>query len=173
MAAETPTRLGGLPDTRALFPRSSSRVVRALFNAPVWLYRLKLGWLLGHHFMLLTHRGRTSGGLYQTLLEVVHHDPRTRESIACSGWGTRADWYRNIMANPPIAVETGGHRYESPTFRLLSPEENYPIVAEYVRRIRAIARPLAYRLGLDIVATRAPRPRSASAHGFVPPHFSQ
>jgi hypothetical protein len=80
----------------------------------------------------------------------VHYDPRTRESIACSGWGTRADWYRNITATPPIAVETGGHRYEHPSCRVLPPEENYPIVADYMRRLPAIARPLAYRLGLDV-----------------------
>ena len=88
--------------------------------------------------MLLTHRGRTSGRTYQTALEVVHYDPRTQESIVCSGWGTRADWYRNIIASRPIAMETGGHRYENPSFRVLAPEENYPIVADYMRRLPAM-----------------------------------
>jgi hypothetical protein len=84
------------------------------------------------------------------VLEVVHYDPRTHESVACSGWGRRADWYRNIIADPPTALETGGRRYENPRFRELPPEENYPIVAEYVRRLPRVARPLAYRLGLDV-----------------------
>jgi deazaflavin-dependent oxidoreductase (nitroreductase family) len=140
----------GRPNARAMFAWSPSPVLRACFNAPAWLYRVGLGRLLGHRFLLLTHRGRTSGRVYRTVLEVVHYDPRTRESIACSAWGTRADWYRNITASPPIAVETGGQRYENPSSRVLASEENYPIVAGYVRRLPAIARPLAYRLGLDV-----------------------
>jgi hypothetical protein len=64
--------------------------------------------------------------------------------------GARADWYRNIMANRPIAMETGGTRYENPSFHVFALEENYPIVADYVRRLPAMARLLAYRLGLDV-----------------------
>jgi deazaflavin-dependent oxidoreductase (nitroreductase family) len=135
---------------RAMFARTPSPLLRGFFKAPHCLFRLGLGWLLGHRFLELTHRGRSSGRLYRTVLEVVHYDPRTQESVACSGWGRRADWYRNIIADPPTAVETGGRRYENPRFRELPPEENYPIVAEYVRRLPRIARPLAYRLGLDV-----------------------
>lgn len=138
------------PNVRALFGRSPSRLLRAFFKAPGWLYRLRLGWLLGHRFILLTHRGRKSGRAYRTVLEVVCYDARRQESIACSGWGSRADWYRKIMTTPPIAVETGGYRYKDSSFRVLAPEENYPIVANYVGRLPLFARPLAYRLGLDV-----------------------
>lgn len=142
---------------RALFPRSQSRALRAFLNAPNWLYRMGLGWVLGHRFMLLTHRGRTSGRIYRTVLEVVRYDPRTQETIVCSGWGTRADWYRNIKARPPVAIESGGRRYENPSFRVLPPDENYPIVADYVRRLPPVARPLAYRLGIDVPGSEAER----------------
>jgi hypothetical protein len=52
----------------------------------------------------------------------------------------RADWYRNIMARSPVAFETAGHRYETPSFRALAPEDNYGIVADYMRRLPATAR---------------------------------
>jgi deazaflavin-dependent oxidoreductase (nitroreductase family) len=109
-----------------------------------------LGGVLGHRFLELSHHGRNSGRLYRTVLEVVRYDPRAQESIVCSGWGVRADWYRNIIANPRIALETGGRRYEDACFRELAPGENYAIVEEYVRRLPRIARPLAYWLGLDV-----------------------
>jgi deazaflavin-dependent oxidoreductase (nitroreductase family) len=157
VTAPATTSAAGLPDARAMFPRSHSRVLRALFNAPIWLYKLRLGRLFGHRLMLLTHRGRTSGRTYRTVLEVVHNDPHTQETIACSGWGTRADWYRNITASPPIAMETGGVRSENPSFRVLAPQENYSILADYVRRLPAIARPLVYRLGLDVRGTEEER----------------
>jgi deazaflavin-dependent oxidoreductase (nitroreductase family) len=180
-AVQAASKLAGEPDARAMFERSPSPVLRVFFSAPRWLYRLGLGGLLGHRFILLTHRGRASGRTYQTVLEVARYDPRTRESIVCSGWGRQADWYRNIMARGPIAMETGGQRYENPTVRVLAPEENYPLVAAYVRRLPAMARPLAYRVGLDVRGPEdrrrahsqsllmvALRPRASGTSGTVP-----
>jgi hypothetical protein len=41
------------------------------FRLPIHLYRLDLGWLLGHRVLLLSHRGRKSGLIRATPLEVV------------------------------------------------------------------------------------------------------
>jgi deazaflavin-dependent oxidoreductase (nitroreductase family) len=146
---------------RALAPRAMVRVRRSglprvLFRAPVYLYRLGLGGILGHRFLLLTHRGRTSGKVYHTVIEVIRYDPRTRESVVVSGWGERADWYRNVRASPALAVETGGERF-APVVRELAPEENFPIVADYVRSLPPIARPLVRRLGFDVGGTEEER----------------
>jgi deazaflavin-dependent oxidoreductase (nitroreductase family) len=89
-------------DARAMFARTPSPLLRQVFRAPDWLYRFGLGWVLGHRFVQLNHCGRSSGRLYRTVLEVVRYDPRTHESVVCSGWGKRADWYRNIRVNHPI-----------------------------------------------------------------------
>ncbi len=109
--------------------------LRLALKAPHWLYRLHLGWLLGHRFLLLTHRGRKSGRVYSTVLEVVRYDPATHESVVVSGWGEHADWYLNIQDAPALAVETGGKRYV-PTQRLLTPEEVYQALRDYLRRNR-------------------------------------
>ena len=58
--------------------------LRLAFRLPIYLYRLGLGRLLGHRFMLLTHRGRRSGRVYQTALEVVRYDPSLRETVVAS-----------------------------------------------------------------------------------------
>ena len=39
-----------------------------MFKLPLLLYRLRLGWLLGRRFMLLTHVGRRSGSECCSLL---------------------------------------------------------------------------------------------------------
>ncbi|HEX5416739.1 MAG TPA: nitroreductase family deazaflavin-dependent oxidoreductase [Chloroflexota bacterium] len=135
---------------RAAVGIERSGLLTALMRVPVYLYRFGLGWLLGHRFLLLTHRGRKSGRSYRTVLEVVHYDPETRESIVVSGWGTAVDWYRNIKANPPIAVATGGRPYR-PSYRELSPDETYPIIADYLAKsplpMRAVARRLLFGEG--------------------------
>jgi hypothetical protein len=56
---------------------------------PIYLYRLNLGLLLGHRFLLLVHRGRRSGLLRETVLEVILYEPATRESVVLSAWGRR------------------------------------------------------------------------------------
>ena len=56
---------------------------------PIYLYRLDLGRLLVHRFLVLVHRGRESGLLRETVLEVLLHDPATRESVMLSAWGRK------------------------------------------------------------------------------------
>jgi hypothetical protein len=43
-----------------------------------WFYRLGLGWIFGTALVQVTHRGRKSGQIRRTILEVLHYDPQTR-----------------------------------------------------------------------------------------------
>lgn len=85
-----------------------SRLLKLVFDAPGWLYRARLGWVLGKRILVLTHRGRKSGRPYDTLLEVMRFDSATGESVVASAYGPRADWYRNIRGEPALRVRTGG-----------------------------------------------------------------
>jgi deazaflavin-dependent oxidoreductase (nitroreductase family) len=94
-------------------PRSRpNAALRVAFRLPVYPYRYRLGWLFGHRLLLLVHRGRKSGYVYQTVLEVVRHDPARRESIVVSAWGgEKADWYRNLRAAPAVEIRIRRERY--------------------------------------------------------------
>ena len=93
------------------FKAKPSGVLRLAFRLPVYLYRLNLGWLLGHRMLLLIHRGRRSGLLRETVLEAILYYPATKESVVLSAWREKADWYRNIKVTPALEVRTGGERY--------------------------------------------------------------
>jgi deazaflavin-dependent oxidoreductase (nitroreductase family) len=121
---------------------------------PIYLYRLDLGRLLGHRFLLLVHRGRKSGLPRETVLEVLLHDPATRESVALSAWGEESDWYRNVGATPALEVRTGGRRYV-PEQRFLDPEENHAVVSDYGRRHPLAFRPAARFVRFGWVASRS------------------
>lgn len=82
---------------------------KRILHAPVWLFRARLGFLLGMRIVMLEHRGRRTGKLRQTPLEVVHRDGNT--FILCSGTGPKADWYRNIRAAPASALWVGSRRH--------------------------------------------------------------
>jgi deazaflavin-dependent oxidoreductase (nitroreductase family) len=81
-----------------------------IFKLPVFLYRLRLGWLLGKRFMQITHVGRRSGKVRKTVLAVLRFDETTRETYAVSAW-KGSDWYYNIQTSPALKVETGSVRY--------------------------------------------------------------
>jgi deazaflavin-dependent oxidoreductase (nitroreductase family) len=116
----------------SLFRSKPAGLLRLLFRLPVYVYRVRLGWLFGHRFLLLTHRGRKTGRIRQTVLEVVLYDAATGESTVVSAWGERAEWYRNLRAAPALEVQTGWRRYR-PVQRFLSHDEAAAAFTEYER----------------------------------------
>lgn len=110
-----------------------SGALRSLFRAPVWIYRLGLGGVLGHRLVLLTHIGRVSGRPRQTVLEVVDHGRTTGVVLIASGYGSRSQWLRNIVAHPTVRYQLGWKRFEG-TATLLPPEESGRLLARYARR---------------------------------------
>jgi deazaflavin-dependent oxidoreductase (nitroreductase family) len=100
-----------------------------MLKLPLLLYRTGLGRLLGHRFMLLTHVGRRSGKVRQTVLAVLHFDLKTREIMTISAWSA-SDWYKNILALPALQVETGSTRYV-PIHHSLSSEEIASLFEDY------------------------------------------
>jgi deazaflavin-dependent oxidoreductase (nitroreductase family) len=78
---------------------------------PIWLYRLKLGWLLGQRFLLLEHRGRKSGMMRQAVIEVVDQDPHKGSYVVAAAWGHQSDWYKNIEAEPHVKIGVGTQRF--------------------------------------------------------------
>ena len=82
---------------------------RALVRAPIWVYRARLGFLLGHRMLLLEHIGRTTGARRYAVLEVVER-PEPDAYVIVSGFGPRAQWYRNVLAQPHVRVSVGRRR---------------------------------------------------------------
>jgi len=80
---------------------------RLLWRAPIWLYRLGLGGLMGNHFLLMTHTGRSSGLPRLAVLEIVDRDVENQIYYVVSGFGKKADWYRNILKNPDVTIQVG------------------------------------------------------------------
>jgi deazaflavin-dependent oxidoreductase (nitroreductase family) len=83
-------------------PYPSRRVMQMVYRSPIWLYRLGLGPLVGRGFMILTTTGRKSGLPRRTAVEFHQHHGRKYVVV---GW-TAADWYKNILANPLVTIQT-------------------------------------------------------------------
>ena len=113
------------------------RLARRLLRAPARLYDWHAGWLLGRRFVRLTHVGRRSGRLYQTVLEVIA-TTAAGDIIVIAGFGPTTDWYRNVRARQAADVAIGRRRFRA-TVRTVDQSEALDVVAAYERRHRWVA----------------------------------
>jgi len=104
--------------------------VRWLVRAPIWLYRARLGFVLGHRLLMLEHVGRKSGRRRYVVLEVVDR-PRPDTYVVVSGFGDRAQWLRNLEADPRVHVSVGARVRAPASARRLSAEEASAALGRY------------------------------------------
>jgi deazaflavin-dependent oxidoreductase (nitroreductase family) len=159
-------RAGARPRVPALLRDRRAPLSRLLFRLPVALYRVGLGWLLGHQFLLLAHAGRRTGRVRLTALKVLRYDPATGECVVASAWGPTADWYRNIRARPAVAVRTG-HACYVPEQRWLPQAEAFAVFDDWARRQRWFARLMLGQLGLSWEVPEAERRALVARFPFV------
>lgn len=79
---------------------------RAVVRAPITLYRHGLGWVFGRRVLMVEHTGRRSGQARFVCLEVVDR-PAPERIVIISGFGERAEWYRNLLADHACFVSVG------------------------------------------------------------------
>src|SRR5690348_8498298 len=84
--------------------RRPGRLALALMRLPRPLYHHGWGRLLGHTFVLITHVGRRTGALHETVAMTATYDPATREVVVCSAWGPDTEWIRNLRAHPAARI---------------------------------------------------------------------
>lgn len=122
-------------DTSNSLARAGAAVLRSrpLMRAPIWLYRARLGFLLGSRVLLLEHVGRKSGLPRQAVLEVIDHPEPDTYTVA-SGFGTRAQWYRNIQANPSVRVSVADRIDVPAAARPLRTNEADAALRSYISR---------------------------------------
>jgi deazaflavin-dependent oxidoreductase (nitroreductase family) len=106
--------------------------IRWFVRAPIWLFRARLGFLAGSRLLLLEHLGRSSGLRRQVVLEVVDR-PGRGSYVVASGFGERAQWFRNIRANPAVRVTVGAGRPRAAVAHVLAPADARAALEAYAR----------------------------------------
>lgn len=131
-----------------------SGLTRAAFRMPIYLYRLKLGWVFGQR-LLLNHTGRISGKPRHTVLEVAERDSANDSYIVASGWGVKAAWYQNILAAPEVSIQVGTRAL--PVMALpLSKDEGGEVFVRYAAKHHRAAQYMLPRvLGISVDGSEA------------------
>jgi deazaflavin-dependent oxidoreductase (nitroreductase family) len=123
-----PVRYGGLPGFAAALLRR-----RRIVRAPILFYRARLGFLFGSRLLMLEHAGRKTGKRRRVVLEVVGR-PQPRTYIVASGFGSRAQWFRNVRAEPRVRVSIGFRRSVPALARPLTSEDARAAQTAYAAR---------------------------------------
>ncbi|MBM7366523.1 nitroreductase family deazaflavin-dependent oxidoreductase [Gordonia hydrophobica] len=105
---------------------------RWFVRSPIPLFRAGLGFVFGGRLLLLQHLGRTSGQPRYVALETVER-PATDRIIIASGFGAKAQWYRNLQADPHCRVWIGFDRNRAAIARTLTREESAAVLSRYRR----------------------------------------
>ena len=115
--------------------RAAGRILRTrwIVRAPIRLYRWRLGWLFGKRLLMLEHTGRKSGLPRYAVVEIIDR-PKSGGLVIVSGFGEKAQWYRNILANGSVRIYLGGHRPISATARRLPAREAAFSLERYAER---------------------------------------
>lgn len=117
------------------FTDIGARILRSrrLMRAPIWLYKARAGALLGSRLLMLEHIGRKTGARRYVVLEVIDH-PTPETYVIASGFGAKAQWFRNIQADPRVRVYAGSHPPRPATARVLGQQEADDALAAYRHR---------------------------------------
>lgn len=99
-------------------------------RAPIGLYRAGFGFLFGRRLMMLEHTGRNSGESRYVVLEVVT-SPSSNEVVIASALGRRAQWVRNLVAEPKCHVSIGFRRRIPASAEVLGPDDAQAYLAAY------------------------------------------
>lgn len=98
------------------FDKQPSRLLKFLFKVPVWLHKMGLGgWerLVGAQWMLITTKGRKTGKLRHTMVDVMDYDKISDTYYIEAAYGVRADWYKNIQINPVFEAQVGRRKFKA------------------------------------------------------------
>ena len=129
-------------------------ITRFFFRAPIWLFKLHLGWLMGNRMLKLTHQGRISGQPRQVVLEVVKHDPTTDTYYIAAAWGEKSDWVKNIRGNPYVQVQVGRRKFDM-LAEQLTPEQGELAILDYSQRHPTAMKNLAGYMGFQLDGSEA------------------
>jgi len=129
---------------------------RMMFKAPLLLWRMGLGPIIGHIMLVITHTGRKSGLTHHTMVE--YHTLDDVKYAPCA-FGPRSDWYKNIAADPRVTIQTAHGTDPATAVRITDDSELLAVYDLFMRRDAPLTRWYLDSLGIqpdqrDVIAKK-------------------
>ncbi|MFQ5857009.1 MAG: nitroreductase/quinone reductase family protein [Anaerolineae bacterium] len=144
--------------------RASKLLWRLIRFPPRLLYALGLGPICGRLVLLLTAIGRKSGLPRVTPLQ---YEVVNGTIYVASARGQRADWFRNIVANPEVEVRVKSRKFRGLAEPITDPERVADFLELRLRRHPRMIGAMFRAAGLPAKPTRAQIEQYASQRALV------
>ena len=126
------------------------KFLKFFMKVPVWFAKIGFGgWekLIGAEWMLITTRGRKSGTPRDAMVDVMDYDAASDTYYIEAAYGERADWYKNMQANPVFEARVGGRKF-SATATPLSNDGAGELMVKFFRKKPAYTRSVMAMVGM-------------------------
>ena len=133
-----------------MFEKRPSGLLKIFFKVPLFMHKLGFGgWerLIGAQWMLLTTTGRKSGKRRQTLVDVMDYDKATDTYYIEAAYGSHADWFKNIQANPLFEAQVGRRKFSTQA-EILNEGDTGEMLVQFFRRKPAYTRSVMAMVGM-------------------------
>jgi deazaflavin-dependent oxidoreductase (nitroreductase family) len=104
---------------------------RAMFKAPLVLWRMGFRPIIGRIMLVITHTGRKSGLPRHTMVE--YHMLDGVKYAPCA-FGPRSDWFKNITADPRVTIQTAHGTEHAIAERVTDDQELLSVYDLFMRR---------------------------------------
>ena len=111
------------------YPASGWR--RSLFKAPLILWRMGFGPIIGRVMLVISHKGRKSGLPRHTMVE--YHMLDGIKYVPCA-FGPRSDWYKNITADPRVTIQSASGSKSTKAVRVTDDQELLDVYDLFISR---------------------------------------
>lgn len=127
-----------------------NKLLKFFLKFPVLLHKIGLGgWerMIGAQWMLITTTGRKSGKPRATMVDVMDYDKAADSYYIEAAYGQRADWVRNIQANPIFDAKVGRRKFRA-RMTELSAEGAGNLLVRFYREKPAYTRSVMAMVGI-------------------------
>jgi deazaflavin-dependent oxidoreductase (nitroreductase family) len=104
-----------------------ARLLGRALRMPSVLDRKSTRWMLQAlsppPVIVLVHRGRNSGRIFKTPIEIMAGDLEGGDFVIAPMWGRSSDWYRNVVAGGLVEVHVRGETLQTEWRELLDEAE--------------------------------------------------
>ncbi len=97
--------------------------------------------------MLIATTGRKTGKRRETLVDVMDYNPTTDTYYIEAAYGSHADWFKNIQANPLFNAQVGRRKFIAQA-EILNEGDTGEILVQFFRRKPAYTRSVMAMVGM-------------------------
>ena len=108
-----------------------TQIEKFIYQIPIFAWRLGLGPILGKYILIFTHIGRKTGVSRRTAVEF--HTINGMKYIPCA-FGVKSHWYRNLLANPRVTIQSADGTEQMIAVRVKENEELISVIDTIMER---------------------------------------